>query len=67
MYLLYIFFVCFNVDEHVKKKGITCYDFPSQKGLHTIFFESYKNVTSQSNTPVSITLDKLWHAAGLFT
>ena len=53
----------------MKKKGIpiTSYDFPSQKGLHTIFFESYKNAMSQFNTPVSITLDKRWHSAGLLT
>ena len=53
----------------MKKKGIpiTSYDFPLQKGLHTIFFESYKNVMSQFNTPVSIMVDKLWHSTGLFT
>ena len=66
---LNISYICLKVDELVKKKGIpiTTYNFPSQKGLRAIFFESYKNVMSQFNTPVSITLDKLWHWARLFS
>ena len=60
-----MFYICFKVGELVKKKGtpITFFDFPFQKGLHTIFFESHKNVMSQFNTPVSITLDKLYRSA----
>ena len=59
----------FISDELVKKKDIpiTPYDFPSQNGLHTIFFESCKNVMNQFNTPVSIKLDQLWHSGGLST
>ena len=49
----------------MKKKAIpiTSYDFPFQKGLHTIFFESYMiQDMSQFSTH-----DKLWHSTGLFT
>ena len=72
---LYIFvhlcflYMLFIYDELVKKKDIpiTQYDFPSQNVLHTIFFESCKNVMNQFNTPVSIKLDQLWHSGGLST
>ena len=58
-----------KVGELVKKKGIpiTSYDFSSQEGLHTIFFESYTNVLDRFTNPASITIDKLWHSARIFT
>ena len=57
-----------KVDELVRKKGIpiTSFDFPEERGLHSIVF-GYKHMIASFVNPISIDVDRLWHAAGLFT
>lgn len=42
------------------------YDFPEKRGLDSIVFGSYNEMIASFVRTVSIDVDRLWHAAGLF-